>query len=944
MILRSLRAALAVALLAVPGEARDWSEPGGGPLNQSAVQGVEAPRTAPVERWRVAFDALLSEPVVESGFVYAAGQRKKTRRLYAVSAETGEEVAAAKLKVAPPLRISALGSTVVVVGGDGIEVFERRKTRLKRARTIRGRFGAAATLLPGLAAVAGDGVVRVHDLRTGREVFSHRALDTKPVVLDRGGGDADLVFATPKVSRAEPMSLRTARLTGIGTREPEAGPAKAQILYPALSRRSQVPRLVRVDGGAAEGYLIAMDESVKAIGGDTLPYFFFPTERGEALPAFDRSPVVWRGAVYGWSDAEGLVRQTIGDVGRVLLEPAGRPPGAVDGPITCADGVLLLGNYALDIETRRILWTAPGLVFEGPLVPAADGLVVFHDGEGALVGAAAEGTASGADGVALAFEPTLPGSGDAVVLTDGTRIPGAPAVAGEAGAWTVAPADGSEPIDVTGRVCAVESDGALEVVGEPYGLALATHAALDLDLARALGPLVERGARSGLVAQATELLEEARERGLPPDEARDLELRLMGKKESVAGNRDRQLAALLRSVDEARVLALDRAIGASRWLADNGLTLEASDVLAGSILVWPGGDLPSTAFERLEPVARALVPRRFPWRKEPEAWRDWLRWAPEIAPAGASFVDTEHGPDLGPEGSIWREGTVVLRTRNVELLSRTDDPDVVGSCLRHAEASIRTLDEVLENPPEGGEPLLQIRIHRTRADYLAEDLGDGVKANEWSLGFYSPLLRASRFHVPEEDLSLHAGRALHEVVSHEVTHQYIAERWRALGERSMRSPATRGFWLVEGFARFIEDQALEMGRRGNRLDDPTVQSVESASVLAQQGQLLPFEPFFEAQQAGFLQLPEEEVATVRLRTTLVTIAYSAKSLYYEQAGALVFFLYNRCGPDGPSRFREVLRDHYRSATLPGAWEKLGFETVEALEKAFLAFLADPSAR
>ncbi|MEM6674329.1 MAG: hypothetical protein AAF726_15900, partial [Planctomycetota bacterium] len=321
MILRSpnpggLRAALALVLLAVAplaarGEARDWSEPGGGPLNQSAVAGVEAPRTAPVERWRVPFDALLSEPVVESGFVYAAAQRKKTRRLYAISAETGEEVAAAKLKVGAPLRVSALGSTVVVVGGDGIEVFERRKTRLKRSRTIRGRFGGSATLLPGLAAVAGVGAVRVLDLRTGRDVFSHPGLDVKPVVIERGAGTADLVFTTPNVSRAEPMSLRRVRLTGIGTREPLAGPAEAEFLYPVLSGRSQRPRLVRVDGAGSKGYLVAMDESVKTIDGGALPYFFFPSARGTALPALDRSPVVWRGVVYGWSDAEGLVRQTL---------------------------------------------------------------------------------------------------------------------------------------------------------------------------------------------------------------------------------------------------------------------------------------------------------------------------------------------------------------------------------------------------------------------------------------------------------------------------------------------------------------------------------------------------------------------------------------------------------------------------------------------------------
>ncbi|MEM1448361.1 MAG: hypothetical protein AAF957_13225 [Planctomycetota bacterium] len=945
--LKGLLVALTLALLVAPGEARDWSEPGGGPLNRSAVADVEAPRTAPVERWRVSFDVLLSEPVVESDFVYVTGRRKKTRRLYAIAADTGEEVAAAKLKVEAPYRVSALGSTIVVVGKGAMEVFERRKNRLKRTRTIQGRFESAATLLPGLAIVTGGGAVRVLDLRSGDEVFRHESVALKPVAIEREPGVADLYFTKRREGKQSPQTLYQFRLTGVGTRKPAAVDIDQSILSPALTGESQTPRLVHIDRGHVDRFLVAMEMPVKLMGGGELPFFFWPTESSAALPAMVASPVVWGNVVYGRSRDGMLVQQEIGDVGRGLLEAAERPAGAVDGPITCANGVLLLGNYALDIETRRILWTAPDLKFDGRLVPAVDGVVVFHDGEGSLVAAEGSGPSAGAGAdatsLAAAIEPTLPGTGDAVVLVDGTRIPGR-LETGEDGAARVVAADGAAPIPVVGKVCAVETESGVEVVGDPYGLAIAARLAIELELARALCPLIERGARSGLVAEARALLDEARERGLPDAEARELELRLSGKKESVAGNRDRQLAAVRRGVEKARVEALDRAVTVVTWLADAGLALEASDVLSRSIFIWPGDGLPPAAFERLEPIAKDLIPSRFPWRGERDAWKRWLIWAPEIAPAGARFLAKDEMPDLGPASSMWRRGTIALRTDNVVLLSRTDDPALVGPCLRHAEAAIRTLDEVLVNPPEGDEAPLEIRIHRSRADYLAEDLGEGNRANEWSLGFYSPALRASRFHAPEEDLSLHAGRALHEVVAHEVTHQYIAERWRALGKRAMRSPATRGFWLVEGFARFIEDQALEMGRRGNRLDDATVQSVEAASVLAKQDQLLPFESFFEAQQAAFLKLPEEEVARVRLRTTLVTLAYSAKSLYYEQAGALVFFLYNRRGPEGPERFREVLRDHYRSTTRAGAWEKLGFETVEALEKAFLGFLADPSAR
>jgi hypothetical protein len=480
-------------------------------------------------------------------------------------------------------------------------------------------------------------------------------------------------------------------------------------------------------------------------------------------------------------------------------------------------------------------------------------------------------------------------------------------------------------------------------VRDPYGLVLATQDALDLALATDLVGVFEGFARRNLVTEGRRLLAEMRERGLPSDHVRTLEEKLGGRKESISGNREKQLTAARRTEEAARQDALRRAIAAARWLAENSLPLEASDVLARSIFVWPGDELPEAAFDRLRPVATALIPARFPWAHEVDAWKRWLMWAREIAPAGAHFLAQDELPDLGEATSIWRRGTIALRTKNILLVSRSGDPGVVGACLRHGEASVRTLDSVLDNPPTGGEAPLEMRIHRSRRDYLTEDIGDGVKASPWSLGFYSPGLRVSRFHVPDADTATRAGRALHEVVCHELTHQYIAERWRALGERRIRSPLTRGFWLVEGFARFIEDQSLEMGRRGQRLDDATVQSVEAAAALAKQEKLIDFEPFFEAKQLWFLKLPEAEAARVRLRSTLVTVTYSAKSLYYEQAGALVFFLINRRGDEGRERFLAVLRDHYRGETKAGSWSKLGFESARVLEAAFLVFLRNPNA-
>ena len=73
-----LRAAVALpvcALLAVPASAGDWPEPGGGSRNSNSTASFEAPRSAPVEKWRAKYDDVLGEPVVSEGVVYAAVRR-----------------------------------------------------------------------------------------------------------------------------------------------------------------------------------------------------------------------------------------------------------------------------------------------------------------------------------------------------------------------------------------------------------------------------------------------------------------------------------------------------------------------------------------------------------------------------------------------------------------------------------------------------------------------------------------------------------------------------------------------------------------------------------------------------------------------------------------------------------------------------------------------------
>src|SRR5262249_60938236 len=128
---------------------------------------------------------------------------------------------------------------------------------------------------------------------------------------------------------------------------------------------------------------------------------------------------------------------------------------------------------------------------------------------------------------------------------------------------------------------------------------------------------------------------------------------------------------------------------------------------------------------------------------------------------------------------------------------------------------------------------------------------------------------------------------------------------------------------VEGCARFVEDQVVEMDQRGERYDDDTVRSVDATARLAQAHKLLPVGRLLDLSHAGFAELGTKDDGTLQLRHTLRVLSVTPRSVFYDEAGCLVFFLMNH--PDATRRARLVqyLRDWYASALPEHGRERLG---------------------
>lgn len=951
----------AATLLAPPTEAAtQWTEPGGGPLNQWGTDAVEAPRSAPQGLWYVDLGEILSEPVVSNGIVYLVAKQKRSAQLLSIDLASGEILGKTNVPYADFAEILIFETKLVVVTAKAITPYDVLAKSLKKTSSIRGKFTPGTALMTGVVAAHDEGRLTFYDLRTGKDLLSFEAWGTKPVIINRkeGGGEASVVC----VDTTGRHQWTQVNAKGLGTREPTLVASRRGELNGKMTGRGTYRRLQGLTEGDTNRIILCNSRVGAAETGERE---FFVCRSAVSFWDLDSTepPVVYGDTIFLRKEDRTLISYataqlqeiTIGDDAdgdaitglavrdREMLSGDKMPEESRDGPMTRAKSVLLLGNYAVDVDAGRVLWVAPDLTFDGRLIPAADGVVIYTSG-GTLhcAGDNRVGESAGLAEARAITTATAPGSGDAAILMDGRRVPGSIELDDE-GAVTVK-FDGQSETFPEDQVAALEIEGTLKVVGHSYGVVLAWQDLLDQELRKALVPVYEECVRRRLVQEGRTLLAEIESLGAPTEKIRALESQLSGKKQVKGGNAKIQRKAVAETEAAARRGAHQRRMAAAQWLAEQDLSREGSALLAD----WKnafGATAPDDAVPGAEAEVEAAVKDWIQPEFETKDPGTWLSWMRELTPAGASFGALEEVRGRVGEESYWYSGCVLVKTDNIELLTTCEDQALVGSCLSFGEAAIRTLNRILDNPQDYDDPPLDVRLHASRKDYLNEDLGDGSRAPTWTAGFYSRPWKASRFYAPTaEEAASKKDRDLQQIVAHELTHQYIAERWRVLEDGEESTPKTRGFWVVEGFARFIEDQSVEMGRRGMRIDDHTVQSVEAAGVLLEKGKLIEMKLLIDINQIAFGALSKENNIPVETKSTLGGFLMSQTSVFYEQSGALVFFLMHRAGPEVRANFIKHLESYYQGKTKKAGWKALGYDTVESLEEAFFKFLRSPGSR
>lgn len=938
-----LLACIALASSAAPQNpsagARAWSQARGNAAHSASVD-VAPIDTRPVDRWRVHFDSLLAEPVTWGGTVYVVIRRGPKSLLCAIQADDGKVLEEQTLTLQGDVVLAVWNGIIAVQSGGTLRTWVHRNGLFRFGGQVDGDWSGTPAVADGLF----FGSAGCADLERHKRLANvNRSWDNVALVSNASDQTlvAQIIYGPREGYEGMYLSMQVDDLRAL--RDGRAGPIPKRILWGGMLGESSDSSY---SGGSlacpidatGEHWLVFAEYGLRSTKGGSFHTCLLPA--GSLAPI--ASPgVIHDRLIYGWNaSGDMIVVLPDGKFGE-LVKKAQRPSGATKAPPSLAGKVLYLGNWAAELETGAVLWVREDLATKSALIPSGDGRAVLVTPQGELIGLADPDVADStpdAQPVAArsaAPRPSAPGEGAGVILATGERVAGASVESAENGEIVMHAADGQERRFAAGEVAFWESSDVHKRCGALTPILEAWTTRLRFDHRRELARCFEADLRVRLLSDCQRLLRETEQLGAPLSEREPMQRRLSGLVENTDSNVEQQRSRLQREERTAREKTAKAYLAAAQWTRANDAGALAPLLLAEANRILPD-------YTPILELARETIPAAFPW-KDAAAAKTWLAWSEELSPCDGEFVAADDPSWSATKAPPWKDRSILIRTPNILLISIDKDPATVGACLRSAEGAVRCLDQLMPDPAVAAAkaPRLEVRLLADRKEYLAEGSATGEAPPEWSAGYYRSDTGVSRFYVPRTAESAEPlGRPFTKTVVHELTHQVLDRRWAPLSERDREKTANQpGFWLVEGIAQLVEDQAVEAGRGGSRLDDRGVPSVEVCAQLAHDDKLLPMKDFVAWSHLDFARMKEASLGTVRVAHQLGLRQLSRRSLFYEQAGALVFFLVNQSEADARAHFFEVLRRHYELSDVDDLATELGFQGADDLDQRFRAFLA-----
>ena len=292
--------------------------------------------------------------------------------------------------------------------------------------------------------------------------------------------------------------------------------------------------------------------------------------------------------------------------------------------------------------------------------------------------------------------------------------------------------------------------------------------------------------------------------------------------------------------------------------------------------------------------------------------RNWLDWYLDVL-YRARLLPNRRSADLERAKRQWgRKDMVGLETENMILITPLPDPMPIGMCIELGDLTCEALDAMFKvKTPKRDEFLpLIVYFYQNKAEYIRLGRGEPSAKLALTAGFYVPSENVSRFFWPSHP---GAQAGVRDTFVHELTHHWIERRNPRWHERDLASIGERtqipGYWVVEGFATFIQHSRFDRKKRTWTYFNPKAHSLEVVAAVAKEKKLLDWNMVYTLTQAKFhgdlTKTATKALATVRGRWMIQPRPISSIRLFYEQASATCMFLY--WGENG--KYRDKLLDY-----------------------------------
>ncbi len=302
-------------------------------------------------------------------------------------------------------------------------------------------------------------------------------------------------------------------------------------------------------------------------------------------------------------------------------------------------------------------------------------------------------------------------------------------------------------------------------------------------------------------------------------------------------------------------------------------------------------------------VLKSLAPKQFAMGGP----RNWLDWELDIAQRDAK-LDSDEGFSMRQARKTWRKDLHGIRTGPILIITPVRDTAILGRTLGCCRMTTDLLASLFAEYPvrrKKSDPL-RIFLYENHEEYKRQSNVRGAAAAEileFSAGHYSPEEGISRLYW------LTARDAEQRIVGtavHELTHHWLAEvnpaYNRTEGRRSSRTP---GFWIVEGFARFLEEGVYDLDAGEWSLFDRRAAALDTLYSLRGSGKLIAWEKLYGGSAVTFWALNKEPKLKIQRRWRLGAQRVSEMNLWYVQASATCQFLYHA----EKGKYRKALLDY-----------------------------------